>query len=121
MAAPLALIDPVAMWTATYAISACFAATAGVLLLGFTGSAYGDVGQPYLFQTIAAVVIGGTTLVGGRGGLAGTLAGALVLTEINTLLIGLGLTPSMVEAALGLVIIVLVSLYGREEHVRNTI
>ena len=45
-----------------------FAALAGVLLLGFTGSAYGDVGQPYLFQTIAAVVIGGTTLVGGRGG-----------------------------------------------------
>jgi ribose transport system permease protein len=120
-AAPLALISPVAMWTATYAISACFAAAAGVLLLGFTGSAYGDVGQPYLFQTIAAVVIGGTTLVGGRGGLAGTMAGALVLTEINTLLIGLGLTPSMVEAALGLVIIVLVSLYGREEHVRDTI
>lgn len=120
-AAPLALISPVAMWTVTYAISACFAAAAGVLLLGFTGSAYGDVGQPYLFQTIAAVVIGGTTLVGGRGGLSGTVAGALVLTEINTLLIGLGLTPSMVEAALGLIIIALVSLYGREEHVRETI
>jgi ribose transport system permease protein len=120
-AAPLALISPVAMWTATYAISAGFAALAGVLLLGFTGSAYGDVGQPYLFQTIAAVVIGGTTLVGGRGGLSGTMAGALVLTEINTLLIGLGLTPSMVEAALGLVIVVLVSLYGREDHVRDTI
>ena len=56
------------IWTATYALSALFAAMAGVLLLGFTGSAYGDVGQPYLFQTIAAVVIGGTTLVGGRGG-----------------------------------------------------
>ena len=120
-AAPLALIGPVAMWTATYAISAGFAALAGVLLLGFTGSAYGDVGQPYLFQTIAAVVIGGTTLVGGRGGLAGTIAGAMVLTELNTLLIGLGLTPSAVEATLGLVIIVLVSLYGREAHLRATI
>ena len=50
---------------------------------GVYGSAYGDVGQPYLFQTIAAVVIGGTTLVGGRGGLIGTAAGALVLTEIT--------------------------------------
>ncbi len=120
-AAPLALIRPIRMWTLTYAASAGFAALAGVLLLGFTGSAYGDVGQPYLFQTIAAVVIGGTALVGGRGGLFGTLAGALVLTEINTLLIGLGLTPSMVEAALGLVIIVLVSLYGREAHVSRTI
>lgn len=120
-AAPFALISPVRMWTAAYAASACFAALAGVLLLGFTGSAYGDVGQPYLFQTIAAVVVGGTTLVGGRGGLLGTIAGALVLTEINTLLIGMGLTPPVVEAALGLVIIALVSLYGREAHVRNTI
>ncbi len=64
-AAPLALIDPVKMWAITYAASAFFAAVAGVLLLGFTGSAYGDVGQPYLFQTIAAVVVGGAALVGG--------------------------------------------------------
>lgn len=121
VAAPLALIDPHRVRTAAYALSALFAALAGVLLLGFTGSAYGDVGQPYLFQTIAAVVIGGTTLVGGRGGLLGTVAGALVLTEINTLLIGLGLTPALVQAALGLVIVVLVSLYGREPHVSTTI
>jgi ribose transport system permease protein len=120
-AAPYALISPPATWAATYALSAFFAAMAGVLLLGFTGSAYGDVGQPYLFQTIAAVVIGGTTLSGGRGGIAGTAAGAAVLTEVNTLLIGLGLSPAMVEAALGLLIIVLVSIYGREAHVRATV
>ncbi len=98
-----------------------FAAITGILLLGFTGSAYGDVGQPYLFQTIAAVVIGGTALVGGRGSYLGTVAGALVLTELNTLLIGLGLQPATVQAALGLVIVGLVSLYGREAHVRTTI
>ena len=120
-AAPLALIGVRAMWTIAYAVSAVFAAIAGILLLGFTGSAYGDVGQPYLFQTIAAVVIGGTTLVGGRGGLIGTIAGALVLIEINTLLIGLGLAPSAVEATLGGVIVFLVSLYGREAHVGTTI
>jgi ribose transport system permease protein len=120
-AAKYALIHPHLVWAATYALSALFAALAGVLLLGFTGSAYGDVGQPYLFQTIAAVVIGGTTLVGGRGGLTGTVAGALVLTEINTLLIGLGFEPSMVEAALGILIVALVSIYGREPHVRTTI
>lgn len=120
-AAALALINPLRMWMITFALSAFFAAVAGVLLLGFTGSAYGDVGQPYLFQTIAAVVIGGTALVGGRGSFLGTVAGAVVLTEINTLLIGLGLQPSLVQAALGLVIILLVSLYGRERHVRATI
>ncbi|MER8438569.1 ABC transporter permease [Mesorhizobium sp. M1312] len=120
-AAPLALIDPVRMWMVTYAASAFFAATTGVLLLGFTGSAYGDVGQPYLFQTIAAVVVGGAALVGGRASYFGTIAGVLVLTEINTLLIGLGFRPSTVQAALGLVIVLLVSLYGRERHVSATI
>ncbi len=121
LAAPLALINPVAMWTITFAISAFFSAVAGVLLLGFTGSAYGDVGQPYLFQTIAAVVVGGAALVGGRGNYFGTVAGVLVLTEINTLLIGFGFQPSTVQAALGLVIVALVSLYGRERHMRDTI
>ena len=121
IAAPYALIGPVRMWTLSYALSALFAAMAGVLLLGFTGSAYADVGQPYLFQSIAAVVIGGTALTGGQGGFLGTAAGALVLTEINTLLIGLGLSPAMVEAALGGVIIALVSLYGRGAHVRTMI
>ncbi|MES0199867.1 ABC transporter permease [Mesorhizobium sp. M0011] len=120
-AAPLALIDPVRMWVVTYAASAFFAAVAGVLLLGFTGSAYGDVGQPYLFQTIAAVVVGGAALVGGRGSYLGTIAGVLVLTEINTLLIGLGFQPAAVQAALGFVIVLLVSLYGRERHVSTTI
>jgi ribose transport system permease protein len=66
-------------------------------------------------------VIGGTTLVGGRGGLVGTIAGAAVLIELNTLLIGLGLAPSAVEATLGAVIVLLVSLYGREPHVSTTI
>ena len=120
-AAPLALIDPVAMWTLTYALSAFFAAAAGVLLLGFTGSAYGDVGQPYLFQTVAAVVVGGAALVGGRGSYLGTVAGALVLTEINTLLIGRGFHPAAGQAALGLVIVGLVSLYGRERPIATTI
>jgi ribose transport system permease protein len=121
LAARYALIKPIAMWTTTFALSAWFAALAGVLLLGFTGSAYGDVGQPYLFQTLAAVVVGGTSLLGGSGSYLGTLVGAVVLTEINTLLIGLGLQPSMVQAALGAVIIALVSLYGREAHLRTTI
>jgi ribose transport system permease protein len=120
-AAPLALIRPLLLWSITFGLSALFAALAGVLLLGFTGSAYGDVGQPYLFQTIAAVVIGGTALVGGRGSYLGTIAGALVLIEINTLLIGLGLQPATVQAALGGVIVALVSLYGREAHIRTTI
>ena len=121
VAARLALVSPVAMWTATFALSGVFAAVCGVLLLGFTGSSDAGVGAPYLFQTIAAVVIGGTALVGGRGGFLGTVAGAIVLVEIRTLLIGLGLSEAAVQAALGAIILVLVAAYGRDPHVRDTI
>lgn len=48
-------------------------------------------------------------------------SGGVVLTEINTLPIGLGFQPSAVQAALGVIIVVLVSLYGRERHVSKTI
>lgn len=120
-AAPFALINTLWVWTTTFAASAFFAALAGVLLLGFTGSAYGDVGQPYLFQTIAAVVVGGAALVGGRGSYIGTLAGVLVLTEINMLLIGLNFSPASVQAAFGAIILLLVSLYGRERHFSTTV
>lgn len=120
-AARLALVRPVFIWGVTYALSAIFAAIAGVLLLGFTGSAFARVGQPYLFQTIAAVVIGGTSLLGGRGSYLGTLIGAFVLIELNTVLIGLGLNQSLVQAALGVVIVILVAVYGREAAVRARI
>lgn len=120
-AARLALVDPLRMWTITFALSAGFAALAGVLLLGFSGAAYARVGEPYLFQTIAAVVIGGTALIGGKGGYLGTIAGALCLTELTTVLVGLGLKPPLVQATLGVTIVALVAIYGREPHVRELI
>ena len=120
-AAELALVRPVAMWMTTFALSAIFAAVAGILLLGFTGSSSATVGAPYLFQTVAAVVIGGTVLVGGRGGYVGTVAGAIVLVELRTLLIGLGLSEALVQSALGVLILALVAAYGRDQHIRNLI
>ena len=120
-AAQLALVNQVGIWTITFALSARFAALAGILLLGFSGSAYAAVGAPYLFQTFAAVVIGGTVLIGGRGGYLGTFAGALCLIELTTVLVGLGLQSPLVQSTLGVAIVVLVSIYGREPHVRELV
>jgi len=120
-AARLVLIRPVRIWAWTFALSAVFAALTGVLLLGFTGSSSATVGAPYLFQTIAAVVIGGTALVGGTGGFVGTVAGAMALVEIRTILIGLGLPEALVQAALGVIILLLVAAYGRDRPVREMI
>lgn len=120
-AASLALVRPVKIWTIAFALSSFFAALAGILLLGFTGSAMAAVGTPYLFQTIGAVVIGGTAMVGGRGSYLGTVIGSFALIELTTVLRGFGLPDSLVPAALGLLIIILVSVYGRESHVRDRV
>lgn len=119
--AEIALVRPLRMWVATFAVSGAFAGLTGVLFLGFTGSASGTVGDPLLFQTIAAVVVGGTSLIGGLGGYARTVVGAIVLILLSTLLLGLGVSSSLIQVALGGLIIVLVSVYGREARMRDRI
>jgi ribose transport system permease protein len=91
------------------------------LLLGYTGSGYAGVGDPYLFTTIAAVLIGGTSLVGGRGGYGLTVLGVLILTVLQTILSGYSLSSSAQEAILGLLIIPAVALYARSPHPRMQI
>lgn len=120
-AAELALIRPLRMWVLTFAVSGAFAGLTGLLFLGFTGKAQGTVGDPLLFQSIAAVVIGGTSLIGGMGGYARTALGAIVLILLSTLLLAKGVESSLIQAALGLLIILLVSVYGREARLRDTI
>lgn len=120
-AARLALVKPTPMWAATFMISALCSTLAGVFLLGFTGSVFASVGDPYMFLTIGAVVVGGTSLLGGRGGYAGTIVGAFMLIELTTILVGLGLSQALIQGALGAIILLVVSLYGREPHLRTRI
>ncbi|MCC7448320.1 MAG: ABC transporter permease [Anaerolineae bacterium] len=120
-AARLALVRPICMWMITFALSAVFAGIAGILLVGFTNSASATAGQQYLFQTIAAVVIGGTSLLGGKGDYGTTIIGAFILIELVTVLTGLRLSAPYIQAATGVIIMVLVSIYGRDTHVRNMI
>jgi len=76
---------------ATYALSGMLAALGGFMVLGFTGSVFLNLGDRYLFPSIAAVVVGGTVLAGGAGSYFGTMSGALVLTLITSLLTALQL------------------------------
>lgn len=115
-AAELAHVPMLFVWMTVYALSAVLAATTGILLAGFSGAADPTVGTAYLFTTVAAVVIGGTPLTGGRGGYERTIAGCFVVTELSTLLVGLGLDQAAQQIFLGLLIILLVALYGREPH-----
>lgn len=98
-----------------YALSGLFAALAGVLLVGFGGQASLGMGDPYLFQSIAAVVIGGVYMLGGRGHYLGTAAGAVTLVVLISVLLAMNMPDYGRNIIYGIVILILLLLYGREE------
>src|ERR1700752_1833512 len=108
-------------WILAYIISGAFAALTGALLLGWSGGGFVGVGDPYLFTTIAAVVIGGTSLLGGWGGYGSTIVGTLVLNLLTLLLVGRGLSYAMQQAVFGLLIVPIVALYARDRSMRDQI
>jgi ribose transport system permease protein len=108
-------------WTLAYVISGVFAALTGSLLLGWSGGGFIGVGDPYLFTTLAAVVIGGTSLLGGAGGYGFTVIGVLVLQVLTSFLLGIGLRYEWQQFIFGLLILPMVALYGRSPHIRATV
>lgn len=103
----------------TYMLSGALAAFGGFMLLGFTGSVFLNLGAPYLFPSIAAVVVGGTVLAGGKGSYFGTMAGALVLTLISSLLTASQLPEAIRQIVLGVTLLALLSAYGRQRALRG--
>jgi len=101
-----------------YALSGLFSALAGILLVGFGGQASLGMGTPYLFQSIAAVVIGGVYILGGRGSYVGAAAGAASLTALVSVLLAMDMPEYGRSIIYGIVILVLLLLYGREESER---
>jgi ribose transport system permease protein len=93
-----------------YTLSGFTAALAGMLLTGYTAQAYLGMGDPYLFTSIAAVAIGGASILGGSGHYVGTIAGAFVLTILAGLLPALDLSNGALLIVYGAVILSTVSL-----------
>jgi ribose transport system permease protein len=100
---------------ALYGLSGLFSALAGIMLVGFGGQAALGMGDPYLFQSIAAVVIGGVYILGGRGGYIGTAAGAITLVALVSVLLALNMPDYGRSIVYGLIILALLLAYGREE------
>lgn len=89
----------------TYALSGAAAAFAGIVLAGYVGDTYLEIGSPYLFTSIAAVVVGGASILGGRGTYWGTVAGALTLTVLSAMLPLFKLNSADLEIVYGLAIL----------------
>ena len=99
----------------TFAISGGLAAIGGVLLAGYASKAAQSMGDAYLLPSIAAVVLGGTSILGGRGSYLGTIAGVILITLLQSILSVMQMQESGRQIVYGVVIVVMMLLYGREK------
>jgi ribose transport system permease protein len=96
-----------------YTLSALLAAIAGFLVAGLNKTASPALVESAVLPSVAAAVIGGTSILGGRGGFAGTIVGALILTLLNTLLTTLNMPEAMRQVLFGAIIVVVAAAYTR--------
>ena len=99
-----------------YILSSVLAGFTGFLFLGYTGTAYLSTGATYNMDSIASVVIGGTSIAGGSGGYLGTVAGVGLMTILTSLLTAMAVPQAGKDIVQGILIIVLlITVYGRKK------
>lgn len=96
-----------------YIVSAVLAAVAGFLYTGLTNVASVSLVDTAVLPSVAAAVIGGTSIMGGRGGFAGTMVGALILTVLTSLLSSLGFPEAVRQILFGSMIVAVAAAYTR--------
>ncbi|WAC29283.1 ABC transporter permease [Ancylobacter sp. SL191] len=109
-AARIAGAPVTAMRILPYVVSAMSAGFAGLMLVGYSSGATLRMGDSYLLPSIAAVVIGGSSILGGRGTFLGTVGGAILLTTLGTIISAVGLEfglRTIIEGAIVLVALLL--------------
>jgi len=91
-----------------YCISSASAALAGMLLVGRFEQSYLGMGDFVIFQSIAMVAVGGTSLAGGSGSYVGTVAGAFIITILTGLLSAFKMPPSLQQVVYGVILMLTV-------------
>jgi len=98
---------------ASFALAGALSAFGGVLLAGYASKAAQAMGDPYLLPAIAAVVLGGTSILGGRGNYLGTVAGVILITLLQSILSVMQIEEYGRHVIYGGVIITMLLVYGR--------
>ncbi len=96
-----------------YVISGMLAGVAGIVYAGLTNTASAGLVDRFLLPSVAAAVIGGTSIFGGRGGYSGSIVGALILTVLTTLLTVLQMPEPVRQILFGAIILAVAAAYTR--------
>ena len=97
----------------SFAVCGGLAAFGGILLAGYSSKAAQAMGDAYLLPSIAAVVLGGTSILGGRGSYLGTVAGVILITLLQSILSVMQMPEAGRQIIYGVVIVAMLLLYGR--------
>ena len=111
-----ARLSGVRVWqvlVALYMLSALLAALAGFLIAGLVKTASLNLAEQTVLPAVAAAVIGGTSIMGGRGGYSGTILGALILTVMTTLLTVLQMPEAVRQILFGAIIVGVAAAYTK--------
>jgi ribose transport system permease protein len=103
----------------TYTLCGLCAGIGGVMLTGYSQQSYLGMGDLYVLPAIAAVVVGGTSILGGSGGYAGTIAGAITVVLLQNVLQIVGIQPAGQQILYGVIILIMLFVYGRNARVRE--
>ena len=118
-AAYLAGVNTRGVIVISFVLCGLAAGLAGVLLAGYSTKAYQGMGDAYLLPSIAAVVIGGTNILGGRGRYLDTLVGVILIVLLNSVLSIMEMPEAGRQVIYGAVIILMLLVYGRGERVTS--
>jgi ribose transport system permease protein len=98
---------------ACFAVSGFTAALGGIMLTGYSTKAYQGMGDAYLLPSIAAIVLGGTSVLGGSGSYMGTVVGVLLIVLLQSMLSVLQMPEAGRQIIYGGVLLSMLLLYGR--------
>jgi ribose transport system permease protein len=104
---------------AAYTLCGLCAGVGGILVVGYSDQSYLGMGDPFVLQAVAAVVIGGTSILGGSGGYGGTVAGAITVVLLQNVLQIVGIGFAGQQLLYGLIILLMLFVYGRGARVRE--
>jgi ribose transport system permease protein len=99
-----------------FVLSGVASAVTGMLLSGYSNQAFQAMGEPYQIPALAAVVIGGTSMAGGRGSYWGTITGVIFITFLTSLLSVLQIPEAGRQIVYGVIIISMLLTYTRREE-----